>query len=110
MTLENNGAPPIVIRSFKVSQDHGRNFREIDLLTVIVALRDTSEKQQVVDELTHSIDAGPNPIQAIQAFRAQIRGVVFNEDRTEAVNSPKGSAQIVRDGVAKGFHLLVGFF
>ena len=59
--------------------------------------------QQVINQLTHSLDACANPSQAIKALRPQIGSVVLDEDGTETIDSPEWRTQIMCDGVVKAF-------
>ena len=64
--------------------------------------------QQGIDEQSHTGGRRPDPFQVLAAGVIQALVAVFLQRLTEAVDAAQGRAQVVGDGIAEGFQLLVG--
>src|ERR1700677_4741928 len=74
-----------------------------------VRAADAREIEHVVDEAGHFASGGADALDVATALIVEAFAVIFDEGFAEAVDAAEGRAEVVRDGVAEGFELFVGF-
>jgi len=68
------------------------------------------KREQVVHQLPHLLAADTNILEKFTGLSGQLRGVFIQHNVGEAVHGAQRRAQVVGDGIAERFQLLVGLF
>jgi hypothetical protein len=82
----------------------------VDGFPVHFCAGDPGKIQQVINRQAHALRTGAYPSQVIPGVSVQMDGIILFESLTEAIDATQGSAEIVRDGIGKGFQFFVGRF
>ena len=69
---------------------------------------DARQMQKVVNQPSHALRFGANAIKVLVSLRIEALAVIFQQRLAPAVDAAQGSAQVVRNGVRKGFQFPVG--
>ena len=72
--------------------------------------RDARKLQQVVNQQSHALRFGTDPIEVLVRPFVELAGIVFGKCEAPAVDAAQRRAQVVRDRIGKRFQFLVGGF
>src|ERR1700733_1972947 len=91
----------------QLAENLGRHAREVRTLRSRLDLTHTRPLQEIVDELTHALGRGADPFEVVLALWAQARGMILEQNETQAVDRTQRRAKVVGDRVAEGLELTI---
>ncbi len=99
---------PVRPVALKLLGDLRAQLAEVQTLVLHLGAGQAGELEQIVDEATHALGAGPNAVDVVFARIVQLVAIVLEESLGEPVDPAQRRSQIVRDRVGECLELLVG--